>query len=696
MKKSSKLSYKLLLPLILSVVFSIILVAGISLTISGYGMNQLSMKYSDTLARDYSRQVEEQLALTLNTAEALSADIHTMMEEEDTERSDILLLVNSTLSKHKELVGIGVGFEPNAFDGKDSENAGEKHSDEAGRFVPYTFRNGTEIDYTILDGYDDPGPDGSWYSVPKSTKKTYVTAPYWYEVNGQQSLIVTCVAPILDDNGTFIGMVGFDTLLSSLSGILEGAKIYDTGYLVMMSPDGTIAYHPDSALNGKSIYDSLPAQITDLADQVYKSGEVLMSTIKSTITGKKSLSVFIPIQVGESGGNWIVATSTPTSEIFRIINFSIFLAACLGIVVIILIVLVLLRLVKVKVLKPVQDINAAAGSLADGNLNVQINYESDDELGQLSESIRRTGSQLNTYVNNISQVLGNMSQGDFSSSVQIDYIGDLAPIKTSINRIIEQLNLTLMQIKTTADQVSDGAHEVAAGAQALSQGATEQASSIEELAAAINGISTQITESTANAQDSSQKACSVGHEMTSSNQQMQEMILAMNEISQSSSEIGKIIKTIEDIAFQTNILALNAAVEAARAGAAGKGFAVVADEVRNLANKSAEASKNTSAFIEGSLKAVENGTRIADQTAQSLVLAVEGAKVVADTINKVSDVSVIQAQSIREITVGIDQISSVVQNNSATAEESAASSEELSGQAQMLKDLVGQFKLKDV
>lgn len=694
LKKNQKLSFKLLVPLLISVIFSIIVVTGISLTISGRGMNQLSLDYSETLAQNYSKQVEDQLALALNTAETLSTNIRTVMKQEDIKRSDILDMVASILTRHNELVGIGVGFEPNAFDGKDNLNIGQKHSDDTGRFVPYTFRDGNSVDYTILSGYDDPGPDGSWYSVPKSTNKTYVTAPYWYEVDGEQYLIVTCVAPILDDQNKFIGMVGFDTLLSSLNSILAEARIYDTGYVVMMSPDGTIAYHPNSELNGASIYDSLPPVITEAVDEVYETGKPMNFTAQSTVNHKKVLDILMPIQVGESGGNWIVSTSAPLSEINRTVNTSVLLAICTGVAVIAVIVLILLVITNRLILRPVERINAGAGKLAEGDLDIQIDYQSSDELGELAGNIQATGRRLKTYVGDISQTLQGMSEGDFRARVEMDYIGDFGPIKTSINHIADQMNQTLKEIQITADQVSDGAEQVSNGSQALSQGATEQASSVEELSSTINEISEQVSRNAMNAQEASKKVDETGQRLVESNQSMQEMIQAMGEITNSSQEIGKIIKTIEDIAFQTNILALNAAVEAARAGEAGKGFAVVADEVRNLASKSSEASKNTSVLIESSLRSVENGVKIADVTAQTLVTAVEGANEVIKTIGQISGESGRQAVSIRQVTQGVDQISGIVQTNSATAEESAAASEELSGQAQMLKNLVGRFKLK--
>lgn len=280
-------------------------------------------------------------------------------------------------------------------------------------------------------------------------------------------------------------------------------------------------------------------------------------------------------------------------------------------------------------------------------------------------------------------------------NAEAEYRGAFEQIGSSMKRITENLNTVMCEIRQSSDQVSSGSDQVSSGAQALSQGATEQASAVEELAATINEISTQVKETAENAVDAQKQMSTAEDETLTCNEQMREMILAMEEISHKSTEIGKIIKTIEDIAFQTNILALNAAVEAARAGTAGKGFAVVADEVRNPASKSAEASKNTSSLIEGSIAAVEKGTRIVNETAQSLSKVVDSSQAVSATVEKISDAASSQAASIEQVTQGIDQISSVVQTNSATAEESAAASEELSGQAQMLKNLVEQFKLKD-
>lgn len=377
--------------------------------------------------------------------------------------------------------------------------------------------------------------------------------------------------------------------------------------------------------------------------------------------------------------------TTSMLVVIAVIGFSIALAVVLGLY------------ISNGIRKPVEEIKEVAEKMAAGNLDVSLDYQSRDELGNLSDSMRSLIHMFREIIDDMSYGLASLGSGDFTveSKVEELYVGDFHRLLTSMHQIIERLSQTLGQISMASDQVSAGSDQVSAGSQALSQGATEQASSVEELAATINEISSQVSENAENAQQGSKLADAAGAKIELGNRQMQEMIAAMGEISDKSGQIWKIIKTIEDIAFQTNILALNAAVEAARAGAAGKGFAVVADEVRNLASKSAEASKSTAALIEGSIQAVERGTSLADETANTLSEVVVSAKQVVAVVDNISRASSEQALSIAQVTQGIDQISSVVQTNSATAEESAAASEELSGQAQMLKNLVEKFKLRN-
>lgn len=346
--------------------------------------------------------------------------------------------------------------------------------------------------------------------------------------------------------------------------------------------------------------------------------------------------------------------------------------------------------------RPVEEIKNTAKKLASGNLDVSIDYQSEDELGNMSDSIRSLIHIFRGIISDMGYGLNALGDGDFTvdSKAKELYVGDFRKLKASMDEIIEKLSLTMVQISQSSEQIFAGSDQVSFGAQAVAGGATEQASSIEELAGLINEISSQVSANAENAQHGSELAEAAGIKIVESNREMQELIKAMGDISDKSEKIEKVLKIIEDIAFQTNILALNAAVEAARADKNGKGFAVVANEVRNLAQKSADASKSTAALIAGTIQAVERGRKLADETAHTLAEVVESAEQVVVVVDKISRASGEQAASIAQVKQSVDQISDVVQNNSATAEESAAASEELSAQAHILSSLVSQFKLK--
>lgn len=447
----------------------------------------------------------------------------------------------------------------------------------------------------------------------------------------------------------------------------------------------------DNAKNLWSQYDEADANLMELAGKgKTEEARALLDGECAELYGTFQSVLNEIIEYNTEGSNQVAAENATYYNISVI---------SMGVIILIIIVIgVILSFVIIRGIKfPIFEIEAAAVKIAQGDLDAEISYESKDELGVLSNQMRELIRKLRVIIEDENEFLAKMASGDFNvdSKCEDEYIGGFHPLLISFQGIAKKLNDTMLQISESAEQVAGGSEQVSDGAQALSQGATEQASSVQELAATISDISGKVNENAENAGQASDMANTVVSEMDASNQKMQGMIEAMNEISKCSDEIGKVIKTIEDIAFQTNILALNAAVEAARAGSAGKGFAVVADEVRNLASKSAEASQNTAVLIENTLKAVSNGTAIADETAESLKTAVEGVNEVTGIVGRISEASRDQAAAVSQVTMGIDQISSVVQTNSATAEESAAASEELSSQSRLMKELVGRFKLRN-
>ncbi|HBG5346642.1 TPA: HAMP domain-containing protein [Clostridioides difficile] len=352
--------------------------------------------------------------------------------------------------------------------------------------------------------------------------------------------------------------------------------------------------------------------------------------------------------------------------------------------------------IRLKIVIPINKVEKHFSRIASGDLRTSIDVEeSKSEIGMLVSSVKKMQSMLLNYIDLIDSTLTSIAKGDLRVEIDQEFIGDFKSIKISLESIIKSFNGDFSEINLSAEQVASASEQVAAGAQALSQGATEQASSVEELASTINEISDGIKKCA----DSASLACEVSDQSALQvgfgSRCMDDMMISMGEISEKSSEISKIIKTIDEIAFQTNILALNAAVEAARAGQYGRGFAVVADEVRSLAGKSAKAAQNTAILIEEAIKTVENGVKIAKETANALDLVVNGVEKTTNYINGISSAVHSQEVAITQILSGIEQISIVVQMNSATAEESAAASEEMSAQAQILKELVEKFHLKE-
>ncbi len=370
------------------------------------------------------------------------------------------------------------------------------------------------------------------------------------------------------------------------------------------------------------------------------------------------------------------------------------LISFLTILVILVVCVLLLLYVIGSIIKPLQTVTESSRNLSEGNLDFHIDVNSENEIGVLADSLNTSVQNLKLYISDITEVLDDMAAGNLGRESHIQYIGDFVQIQKAIGAISNELSQTMEQIHSSATQVDSGSNQVAVGAQSLAQGATEQASEVDNLQQMIEQITDQINNNAESAAITTEEADKVGEKITICNNQMHEMADAMEQISACSGEISKIIKTIEDIAFQTNILALNAAVEAARAGSAGKGFAVVADEVRNLAAKSADAAKDTTQLIEKTLQMVENGSNLTNLTQESLGSVVEGAELVTDQIKIISDASKEQEVAINRIKDSISQISTVIQSNSATSEESAAASEELAGQAQILKGLIGKFQLK--
>ena len=405
------------------------------------------------------------------------------------------------------------------------------------------------------------------------------------------------------------------------------------------------------------------------------------------------------IEVAEVPGcDWIAVSYVSRSEVLHGLHtlaFSMLALAVLAVAFVTLLVVVQVRRV---IGLPVREMSQVATRIAEGHLEQTISYTSQDEIGVLADDFNRVTVRLREYVKYIDEIartLHEIAGGNLTFTLQCDYTGEFAKVKASLENISRSLNGTMGQLRTASRDVAAGAEQVSSGSLTLSQGSAEQASAVDALAVHIDAVSDSVHKIAQGAQRADSIAREVKDGLLKSDSKMKHLTGVIKNISDKSAEIHKIVKTIEDIAFQTNILALNAAVEAARAGAAGKGFVVVADEVRTLAGKSSEAAQETTVLLNQTVESMDKGVRAAQDTARSMMTVVKQADEMSGLIGGIAEYTKQQALNAEEITQGIGEISSVVQSNVATAEASAAASEELSGQAAMLRQMVDKFRLKE-
>ena len=525
-----------------------------------------------------------------------------------------------------------------------------------------------------------------WYGCI-TEKKTILTAPYID--SSTVKMILSAASPVYDDaTGNVLGAVGMDISLDHMTDIMRSYKIGRNGYILLLSENGTFLYHPQNEYIQKNVKDvNLSQNVVNAITS--KSSEFLRYKADGvTKYGYVEL-------VGDTG--YLVLSSLPLSEYYAIL-----IAMVISLIVLfavgILLIALSIRKSAANLTKPILALNHTAQQLAAGNLDVCLEVTSDDEIGELGESIGKTVSRLKEYIiyiDETAEVLAQIADGKLRIALKNDYVGEFQKIKTALINISSAMNHVMEGINASSGRVSVGASELANASQMLAESAELQAASVEELAATTNSVADHVEESHRDAEASAKETAKVTAMIEQNQEKMTMMMDAMEEIRQTSQQVVGIIQTIEEIADQTNLLSLNASIEAARAGEAGKGFAVVADEIGKLALESAKAASSTRNLIELSMEEISKGNNIATDAMTALKESVSAVDHVNEIIKNTARNSAIQAESMEQLRIGIDEIARGIQDNSAASQETSATSDELATQADLLNKMVQKFELNE-
>lgn len=518
-----------------------------------------------------------------------------------------------------------------------------------------------------------------------TTKSTFITDPYEEVLTGLN--IITIAEPIFDDTGRIIGILLIQLSLESIGNIVTNSSFGETGTSMLMDQNNlVIAYNNPQAIG-------MDAGAMDFSGEntQYELSNPSGTIMNYDFSGTQRTGAIVTVS---NLSGWKLLLGMDAAEFKQNISEVAF-RLNVGLLVAIAICSAFGARIVYTSLKPLKILEDFMYQVAEGNLSGTVDYTESDEIGRLAQHMNQTVNALNFYMNIIDEALINIGGGDFTRPPNIEFKGDFQKFETSLDRLTHDMSSSLHEVRQSIEQMNIGSSQVASGSQLLAIGSAEQNSSIESLQGLIHEINEAIVTTAENSKNVTSDAENISKNLVDSNEKMQELVISVQDIRSLSDEVKRIIKSIEEVAFQTNILSLNASIEAARAGSAGRGFAIVADQVRMLSATTADAAEQTTKIINDIATAIETGTGLAQTTSKELQSVVDEVDIFVENISSISLSTQGQATAISEINQGIHDISKVVLQNSAISQESAASSQELSAQADQMLENVGRYKLVD-
>ncbi len=681
-----------------------------------------SLEHMRQVAQAEALTSEKNVGGTIHIVNDLGSFLETMKQNGDTDRGKTDQTIRHMLESNPEVLAIWTGWEPNAFDGKDSEFVNKKGHDTTGRYVPYWVRGGDgKIDNTALTDYATAGP-GDYYQLPFTQQKTVVIEPYPYAIGGKDVLITSVAKPVLID-GKPVGVAGLDLSLEKTSQALSLVHPMGTGSMSLVTAAGKIIGHPDAALIGKSLADG-GAQTAGWGELIANPG------IEKEMVGADGATYFAiasPIKLTQDM-TWYAIVSVPKSTVFAQLN--VMMRDAIATIVAAAVLLSLAGwLIARRFIGRITNVIGETARIAQGDLQMTLrDSQVKDEIGDLARSLEvllennrekarleneadsnrslseseriareknaaKEAADIKFAVDNLANALARLAEGDVSCRIHQPFVGQLDGVRNNFNGSAEKLQDALIRVSQNARGIDAGANEIKSAADDLARRTEQQAAAVEETAAALEEITTTVKDAAKRAHEAGQLVSRARVGAERSGEVVRQAVIAMERIETSSNEISNIIGVIDEIAFQTNLLALNAGVEAARAGEAGKGFAVVAQEVRELAQRSAKAAKEIKGLITASNQHVSEGVQLVGDTGKALDVIVAEVQEINQHVGAIVESAQEQSSGLQQINTAVNQMDQDTQKNAAMVEETTAASHSLAMEVQALNQLLNQFEL---